>query len=67
MNRYQRKVSREIKDYMRYYKIDKSEYSIIKWVLKNFSITGKERPCNDCINIMCEKNKNKLIWCKDRL
>ena len=37
MNKYQKRLHKEIKNYMEYYYIDREEYAKVKFILKNFT------------------------------
>ena len=68
MNKYQKRLHKEIKNYMEYYYIYREEYAKVKFILKNFTNYTSEKPCSNCCNnLKCSKVKNKIIWCEDRL
>lgn len=68
MNKYQKRLHKEIKNYMEYYYIDREEYAKVKFILKNFTNYTSEKPCSNCCNnLKCSKVKNKILWCEDNL
>ena len=60
MNKYQKKIHKEIKAYMDYFTYDNYVWS--KWCMKY--IYGKG-VCNNCKNSNCV-NRDKVYWCKDK-
>lgn len=61
MNKYQKKLHKDIKSYMDCYELE--SYSLAKYILKN--ITNITDICVKCKYLNCKETKNKQLWCKN--
>lgn len=67
MNKYQKQLHREIKGYMKRFYIEEDEYSYQRHMLKKMIKYSLGNKCDNCEAPTCDKVKNKIIWCKDRV
>jgi hypothetical protein len=62
MNKYQNKISLEIKQMKKYYNI--SYHKAKRWACDKMKFQIYT-PCEDCDNMYCKNGKDKLFFCKD--
>jgi len=62
MNKYQSKISSEIKRMAKYYNINHHKAKVWSSDRLNFQMCT---PCEDCDYMYCNNKKNKLFFCKD--
>jgi len=62
MNKYQSKISSEIKQMEKYYNIN--HHKAKRWASDEIKFQMCT-PCEDCDNMYCKSSKNKLFFCND--
>ena len=66
MNKYQKRVSREIKALMRRDKFGRLSYKDAKKVWQFGKRFNNFRPCEDCDVLWCEKVGRAIVYCPER-
>lgn len=66
MNRYQRKVSKEIKALMKRDKFGRLTYKQARKIWQYIKQYQWDTPCEDCENWMCKKPKTVISYCLER-
>lgn len=64
MNRYQKRLNKEVKNFIRDKKTVES-FKKIRMILKSNDAKTEFSLCNCCYQPFCNLTKNKLFYCKD--
>lgn len=65
MNKYQKKLHREVKEAIG--SNTNFKYKIAKRILKLAIKINPFTPCEDCVNMYCRRTKNKIVYCRWQL